>query len=117
MITIFGVEKAVFQREYSSGMYGLPAYFISRNAVEVGTTDFSRNPLASIWLIRLRLSWRAAAVPRLLPVPDQYHHLLDGTHSPSIRSHFSSMRFRSVVTLLTLVCFVLRLPGRLPGHF
>jgi hypothetical protein len=35
VITIFGVEKAVFQREYSSGMYGLPAYFISRNAVEV----------------------------------------------------------------------------------
>lgn len=29
-LTVFGAEKAVFQREYSSRMYSLPAYFWSR---------------------------------------------------------------------------------------
>ncbi len=30
ILTVFGAEKAVFQREYGNRMYGLPAYFISR---------------------------------------------------------------------------------------
>lgn len=30
LLTVFGAEKAVFQREYGNRMYGLPAYFISR---------------------------------------------------------------------------------------
>jgi ATP-binding cassette subfamily G (WHITE) protein 1/ATP-binding cassette subfamily G (WHITE) protein 2 len=30
-----GGEKAVFTREYGSGMYGLPSYFISRWAVDL----------------------------------------------------------------------------------
>ncbi|PNH12086.1 ABC transporter G family member 1, partial [Tetrabaena socialis] len=35
ILTVFGAEKVVFQREYGNGMYGLPAYFISRWAVEL----------------------------------------------------------------------------------
>lgn len=34
-LTVFGAEKAVFEREYSSRLYGLPAYFVSRWAVEL----------------------------------------------------------------------------------
>jgi ATP-binding cassette subfamily G (WHITE) protein 1 len=35
VLSIFGLEKAVFAREYSSGYYGLPAYFFSKSMVEV----------------------------------------------------------------------------------
>jgi ABC-type multidrug transport system permease subunit len=35
ILSIFGAEKAVFTREYRAGLYGLPAYFISRNFVEL----------------------------------------------------------------------------------
>ncbi|KXZ56662.1 hypothetical protein GPECTOR_1g597 [Gonium pectorale] len=35
VLTVFGAEKAVFQREYGNRMYGLPAYFISRWLVEL----------------------------------------------------------------------------------
>ncbi|KAG2499376.1 hypothetical protein HYH03_002951 [Edaphochlamys debaryana] len=34
VLTVFGAEKVVFQREYGNGMYGLPAYFLSRWLVE-----------------------------------------------------------------------------------
>ncbi len=30
VLTIFGSEKAVFKREYSSGMYNMPSFFLSR---------------------------------------------------------------------------------------
>lgn len=35
VLSIFAGEKAVFQREYGSRMYGLPAYFISKCLVEM----------------------------------------------------------------------------------
>lgn len=34
-LTVFGAEKAVFQREFSGRLYGLPAYFISRTVVNL----------------------------------------------------------------------------------
>jgi hypothetical protein len=38
MLTVFGAEKAVFQREFvGSRMYGLPAYFISRTLINLPT--------------------------------------------------------------------------------
>jgi len=35
VLNIFAAEKAVFIREYGSGLYGLPAYFLSRTFVEL----------------------------------------------------------------------------------
>lgn len=35
ILPVFTVEKAVFIREYAAGMYSLPAYFLSRTAVEI----------------------------------------------------------------------------------
>jgi len=35
VLSIFAAEKAVFIREYGSGLYGLPAYFFSRTFVEL----------------------------------------------------------------------------------
>jgi hypothetical protein len=37
VLSIFASEKQVFNREYGAGLYGLPAYFISRNLVEVSS--------------------------------------------------------------------------------
>jgi hypothetical protein len=34
-LTVYGAEKAVFVREYGARMYGLPAYFWSRWAVQL----------------------------------------------------------------------------------
>lgn len=34
-LTVFGAEKAVFQREYMGHMYGLFPYFLSRWLVEL----------------------------------------------------------------------------------
>jgi len=35
VLSIFAAEKAVFVREYESGLYRLPAYFLSRTVVEL----------------------------------------------------------------------------------
>jgi len=35
VLSIFATEKAVFRREYDSGFYKLPAYFLSRTLVEL----------------------------------------------------------------------------------
>jgi len=35
VLSIFAAEKSVFIREYGAGLYRLPAYFISRNIVEI----------------------------------------------------------------------------------
>ncbi|KAL7748177.1 hypothetical protein RI367_006361 [Sorochytrium milnesiophthora] len=35
ILSTFGAEKEVFQREFSAGYYGLPAYFLSKQIVQV----------------------------------------------------------------------------------
>ncbi|KAL7751228.1 hypothetical protein RI367_003434 [Sorochytrium milnesiophthora] len=35
ILSVFSAEKQVFQREYGAGYYGLPAYFLSKMAVEL----------------------------------------------------------------------------------
>ena len=49
VLSVFGGEKVVFQREFASRMYSLPAYFLSRwvyritcNAIRGGKLGFAK---------------------------------------------------------------------------
>ncbi|KAJ1978770.1 hypothetical protein H4R34_003081 [Dimargaris verticillata] len=56
IITVFAEERQVFEREHQNGLYSLPAYFFSKNAIEVPFVIFTPSLFSVItyWMFGLQ---------------------------------------------------------------